>query len=265
MTEQVKQTPSRVKKSDYYRKQYIEDFVDKWDELIDWEARAKGEGDFFIRELKKRGVKKVLDVATGTGYHSVQLLKNDFVVHSADGSLNMLYKAFNNAHDHEYILRTIHADWRWLNRDVHEKYDAVICLGNSFTHLFDENDRRKALAEFYSVLKYDGVLILDQRNYSTMLKNGYSSKHTFYYAGDNVKVEPEHLDSELAQFRYEFPDESVYHLNMFPLDEEYVSGLMEGVGFQNIITYGDFQETYHDDEPDFLIHVAEKNYKPKSE
>ena len=265
MTEQVKQSPTRVKKSDFYRIQYIEEFVDKWDELIDWDARAKAEGDFFIRELKKRGVKKVLDVAAGTGYHSVQLLKNDFVVHSADGSMNMLYKAFNNAREHDYILRTIHADWRWLNRDVHEKYDAVICLGNSFTHLFDENDRRKALAEFYSVLKYDGILILDQRNYSAMLQNGYTTKHTYYYAGDNVKVEPEHLDDELAQFRYEFPDKSVYHLNMFPLDETYVRDLLKGVGFQQVTSFGDFQETYHEDEPDFLIHVAEKNYKPKSE
>lgn len=260
MSEQVKTEPSKIKKSDYYHKQYIEDFVDKWDDLIDWDARAKGEGDFFIRELKKRGVKKVLDVATGTGYHSVQLLKHGFEVHSADGNLNMLYKAFNNAHKHDYILRTIHADWRWLNRDVHGKYDAVICLGNSFTHLFNENDRRKTLAEFYSVLKYDGVLILDQRNYSSMLENGYSSKHAYYYVGDNVKVEPEYLDKDLAQFRYEFPDKSVFHLNMYPLDEKYVRNLMKEVGFQRIKSYGDFQETYQEDDPDFLIHVAEKSY-----
>lgn len=264
MSQQVKSKSSKIKKTDYYHEQYIEEFVDKWDELIDWDARSQGEGDFFIRELKKRGVKKVLDAATGTGYHSVQLLKNKFKVHSADGNLNMLYKAFNNAHDHGYILRTIHADWRWLNKDVHEKYDAVICLGNSFTHLFNENDRRKALAEFYSVLKYDGVLILDQRNYSSMLQNGYSSKHTYYYVGDNVKVEPEHLDHELAQFRYEFPDKSVYHLNMYPLDQDYMKGLMSEVGFQNIETFGDFQETYHEDEPDFLIHVAEKRYSNKN-
>ena len=31
-------------------------------------------------------------------------------------------------------------------------------------------------------------------------------------------------------------------------------------GFQKVTTYGDFQETYHDSEPDFLIHVAEKAY-----
>ncbi len=69
----------------------------------------------------------------------------------------------------------VHADWRWLNRDVHGEYDAIICLGNSFTHLFSERDRRKALAEFYAMLKHDGVLIIDQRNYDSLLDGGYST------------------------------------------------------------------------------------------
>jgi glycine/sarcosine N-methyltransferase len=32
------------------------------------------------------------------------------------------------------------------------------------------------------------------------------------------------------------------------------------VGFQQIETYGDFQETYREEEPDFFVHVAEKRY-----
>ncbi len=35
---------------------------------------------------------------------------------------------------------------------------------------------------------------------------------------------------------------------------------MKEVGFQRISTYGDFQETYKDREPDFFVHVAEKSY-----
>src|SRR5690606_8407858 len=118
----------------------------KWDELIDWKARAEAEGRFFIERLLEREVRQVLDVATGTGFHSVRLLDAGFEVVSADGSGEMLGRAFENARRHGHVLRTIQADWRWLNRDVHQKFDAIICLGNSFTHLFEENDRRKALA-----------------------------------------------------------------------------------------------------------------------
>ncbi len=254
------ENPVAQRETDNYAKEYIKGFVDKWDELIDWDSRANSEGDFFMRALREHNCKKVLDVATGTGFHSVRLLEAGFEVVSADGSPEMLVRAFSNAHRRGHILRTVQADWRWLNRDVHGEYDAIICLGNSFTHMFEERDRRKALAEYYAMLKHDGILILDQRNYDQILDRGFSSKHTYYYCGDDVKAEPEHVDDGLARFRYEFPDESVYHLNMFPLRKDYTRRLLHEVGFQRVETFGDFKETYHEDEPDFFVHVAEKSY-----
>lgn len=252
--------PLAVRESEAYKEEYIRGFVDKWDELIDWDARAVSEGQFFIDILRAKGKTSVLDVACGTGFHSVQLLKGGFDVMSADGSAEMLAKAFDNARGRGLVLKTTLADWRTLNKDIHGKYDAIICLGNSFTHLHDENDRRRALAEFYAALKHDGILILDQRNYDAMLDVGFDSKHKYYYCGDQVTAEPEHVDESLARFRYSFPDGSIYHLNMFPIRKNYVRGLMEDVGFQQIRTYGDFQETYNDHEPDFFVHVAEKAY-----
>ncbi len=254
--------PTAVRETNHYQMEYVHGLVEKWDALIDWEARAKAENNFFVKELKARNKYKVLDVATGTGYHSVTLLAEGFDVTSLDGSHMMLAKAFENAMKRGYVLKTVHSDWRWLSKDIHGRYDAVICLGNSFTHLFDENDRRKALAEFYSSLRHDGILILDQRNYDSILDDGFKSKHTYYYAGENIKVEPEYMDEGLARFRYAFPDNSVFHLNMFPLRVSYVHRLLREVGFQKVTTYGDFHDTYKDkdSEPDFLIHIAEKLY-----
>jgi glycine/sarcosine N-methyltransferase len=68
------------------------------------------------------------------------------------------------------------------------------------------------------------------------------------------------VDESLARFRYEFPDEKIFHLNMFPLRKNYVRRLLREVGFQRITTYGDFKETYRETESDFFIHVAEKRY-----
>ncbi len=252
--------PLNIRDTEHYQQEYVQSFVEKWDQLIDWEARAKSEGQFFVEILKAREKTKILDVATGTGFHSVQLLKAGFDVTSADGNAEMLTKAFENARDRKLVLRTVHADWRWLNRDIHGKYDAIVCLGNSFTHLFDERDRRRALAEFYAALKYDGLLIIDQRNYDAILDEGFSSKHKYYYCGDQVEAEPEHVDESLARFRYAFPDGSEFHLNMFPLRKSYMRNLLLDVGFQRVKTYGDFQETYQENEPDFFVHVAEKKY-----
>lgn len=269
MSQEMKQSfgsdPVAVRDSGHFTEEYIDDFVDKWDDLIDWDQRAKSEGDFFIDTLKEHGARSVLDVAAGTGFHSIRLLEAGFEVVSADGSPEMLVKAFENGRKRGHILRTVQADWRWLNRDVHGEYDAIICLGNSFTHLFKERDRRKALAEFYAMLKHDGILILDQRNYDSIIDEGFSSKHTYYYCGDEVTAEPEHVDEGLARFRYQFKDGSVYHLNMYPLRKDYTRRLMHEVGFQNVETYGDFKETYHEGEPDFFVHVAEKMYIEKDE
>jgi len=252
--------PLAVRETDHYQQEYVESFVEKWDSLIDWEARAESEGDFFIDLLKSRGKARVLDVAAGTGFHSVRLMQAGFDVVSADGSAEMLAKAFDNARDKGLILKTALADWRWLNRDITGKFDAIVCLGNSFTHLHEEADRRRALAEFYAALKHDGILILDQRNYDAILDVGFDSKHKYYYCGDQVTAEPEYVDDTLARFKYVFPDNSVYHLNMFPLRQAYVRRLLGETGFQRVKTYGDFQETYREHDPDFLVHVAEKEY-----
>lgn len=252
--------PIAVRETDKYVSEYVGSFVKKWDELIDWKQRAKSEGRFFIDVLKSRGKQSVLDVATGTGFHSVQLLKAGFDVFSADGSGEMLARAFENGCAQGVILKTIHADWRWLNSSVHGKFDAIICLGNSFTHLFEENDRRRALAEFYAALKHDGILILDQRNYDRILDKGFASKHKYYYCGEKVSAEPVHVDDGLARFEYVFPDGSKHNLNMFPLRKNYVRRLLREAGFQQVHSYGDFQEEGEETDPDFFIHVAEKSY-----
>jgi SAM-dependent methyltransferase len=250
--------PLADRESDLYRGEFVTGFVEKWDELIDWDARAKSEGQFFIDILRAHGNETALDVATGTGFHSVSLTEAGFDVTSVDGSAAMLAKAFENGRKRGLILKTVQADWRELNRSIHGQYDAIVCLGNSFTHLHDEQDRRKALAEFYAALRHDGVLILDQRNYDDMLDHGFTSKHKYYYCGDRVTAEPEYLDDGLARFKYTFPDKSEYTLNMFPLRKNYVQRLIREAGFELVRTYGDFQETYEENEPDFFIHVAQK-------
>ena len=77
-------------------------------------------------------------------------------------------------------------------------------------------------------------------------------------------MKPEHVDDGLARFAYAFPDGSKYHLNMYPLRKDYTRRLMQEVGFQRVETYGDFQETYRDEQPDFFIHVAEKRYREET-
>ena len=242
--------------SDLYQEEYKPSFVDKWDELIDWEGRAAGEGDFFPRLLREAGCEKILDAACGTGYHSVQLARAGFDVLAADGAAEMLRKTEENAEAYGVSIPTAQADWRTLTDDLDGKFDAVLCLGNAFTHLFDEQERIETLAQFHAVLRPGGLLVLDQRNYDSILDEGFSTKHQYYYCGDGVEARPEEITDEYVRFRYSFPDGEVHHLTLCPIRQDYVKGLMEQVGFSGVRRFGDFQEDYDKLDPDFIIHVA---------
>ena len=99
-------------------------------------------------------------------------------------------------------LRVVEAEWTRLSESFGaERFDAVICLGNAFTHLFDESDRIQSRGEVYRLLNNDGIAIIDQRNYDAILDNGFSSKRQSYYLGETVDVKPEELTEEIVKMR----------------------------------------------------------------
>ena len=56
--------PLSVRESGKYQEEYVHAFVDKWDELIDWDGRAKAEGEFFIENsIRLAGVSAVFIIA----------------------------------------------------------------------------------------------------------------------------------------------------------------------------------------------------------
>ena len=246
--------------SNRFKEEYSTTFVDRRDELINWERRHANEGGFFERVLTEVGAKTVLDIACGTGFHTVTLSMAGFEVTGADGSANMVLKSKQNA---ERIgldnVRFVEAEWTNLTKAFPtEKFDAIVCLGNAFTHLFDETDRITALKEIYSVLNEGGVAIIDQRNYDRILDKGFSSKHRYYYTGENVEVTPEYITDEAIKFLYKYEDGSVHHLTLCPIRQDYLTGLFEDTGFTSVDRYGDFESEYEMYDPDFIVQVAKK-------
>ncbi len=253
--------PKAVRDSDHYRFEYVPGFAEKWDQLVGWGRRSRIEGEFFCRILKEKKAHRVLDVATGTGFHSIRMLQAGFEVTSLDGSPAMLVKAQNNARERGLNLDPVQADWRHVAKKVAGPFDAIVCLGNSFTHLFSEDERRLVLRQWFDLLSPGGVLIADQRNYDAILDEKYINNHIFY-CGQEVCVEPDYVDSGLARFRYAFPDNTVYYLNMFPLRNGYFRSLLYEAGFDPVTTYGDFETDYDPDVAEFFVHVADKPGDP---
>ncbi|QPC44389.1 class I SAM-dependent methyltransferase [Kaustia mangrovi] len=248
---------------DLYRREYTKEFVSRWDDLIGWEGRREGENGFFEQLLEENNCRSVADVAAGTGYHAITLAEAGFDAVAADGSANMIEQTKANAERLGVKLAGAKmCEWQNLDKTFGaEAFDAMVCLGNAFTHLFDHDERVDALKAMYRALKPGGVLVIDQRNYDAMLEEGYSSKHKHYYTGDGVEARPVELSEDKVRFEYSYPDGAKHYLTMFPLRREYLSGLMREVGFRPVICYGDFEENFDADDVDFFQQVA---FKPKA-
>jgi ubiquinone/menaquinone biosynthesis C-methylase UbiE len=252
-----------ISKSNLYRnlfqEEYTPEFVDRWDDLIDWKKRHQSENGFFERLLKEHETETVLDAACGTGFHTVTLAHAGFDVTASDGAATMLDKALENAN--RFGLKDIdfvEANWCHLTEAFPgKKFDAVVILGNAYTHLFDEKDRIQALKEVYNVLNDGGIAVIDHRNYDKILDKGFDSKHQFYYVGD-VNVEPEEVNEDFVRLRYSYPDGSSYHLTLSSIRQDYVDGLLRKAGFSDITSYGDFETDFDTYDPDFIVQVAVK-------
>lgn len=245
---------------DLYRREYTKEFVSRWDDLIGWEGRREGENGFFEQLLEDHNCRRVADVAAGTGYHAITLAEAGFESVATDGSENMIDQTKANARRLGIKLAgTEVVDWRDLDeRFGAASFDAMLCLGNAFTHLFDHDARVDSLSAMYRALRPGGVLVIDHRNYDAMLQKGYSSKHKHYYTGDGVEARPVEIDEGKVRFEYSYPDGAKHHLTMFPLRRSYMSGLLREMGFDQVTCYGDFEEDFSPDAVDFFQQVAIK-------
>ena len=239
-------------------RQYPKNVVNMWDDFISWERRKQGEDMFFIHILKKYNVKTVLDIACGTGYDSISLIKEGFKIKSCDGSQEMIDKAKLNAKKENINLDIKQCDWRNLVENYSEKFDAVVCLGNSFTHLFSEKDRESVMNQIYFLLNPNGILIIDQRNYDYILERGYKSKHKYVYCGETINVNIIDKNESLVRFKYVKNGNGFFTLDMYPIKIEEMKNLLGKVGFRKIQTYGDFEGNFDLENTDFIQHIAIK-------
>ena len=90
------------------------------------------------------------------------------------------------------------ANWLSLSDDLTHMegvpkggFDAVLCLGNSFSHLPDFEggllNQKVALTNFWSMIKPGGILLIDHRNFDDVLANGWAPAKNIYYV---VRIEP---------------------------------------------------------------------------
>jgi len=116
----------------------------------------------FVEEIfkadAKRDVKKILDLACGTGIPTLELAKRGYEVTGMDLHEEMLEVAKRKAKREGLTIELIQGDV--LEMNFEQKFDAVTMFFSSIMY-FDEKDLRKLFNSVVKALKPGGVFVAD--------------------------------------------------------------------------------------------------------
>ncbi|MDI6806828.1 MAG: class I SAM-dependent methyltransferase [Candidatus Aenigmarchaeota archaeon] len=137
---------------------YSKNMVEWYDELYFPSNQTKKELKFLDKIFKKFGIRKILDIACGTGRHSIGLKKMGYDVVGVDSSKPMVDYAKNKSEKQNLKIRYYQMDMK--NVKLREKFDAVIIMG-SFMYLIDNDDVIATLNSINKLLKLNGLVMIE--------------------------------------------------------------------------------------------------------
>ena len=149
---------------------FYQELGTEYDRMIAWERRLKREEAFFRDTFAEHGVRRVLDAACGTGMHAIAFSRMGMSCAGADLSPVMVEQAKANARAAGVELDLEVAGFGGIAARIRGPFDAVTCLGNSLPHLLDDASLAAAFADFATLLRPGGVLVIQNRNYDRLLR-----------------------------------------------------------------------------------------------
>jgi glycine/sarcosine N-methyltransferase len=220
-----------------------------FDLMVSRDKRLKNEAPFFKKLFEENKVKKILDLACGTGHHSIFFAKSGYGVTGVDLSEKMLQIARKNAKGVSGV-RFVKGGFLDVYPKLKDKFDAVICLGNSLPHLLSKKDLKKTLRNIYNLLNPGGILVLQNRNYDKILKKKIRFMAPNFTERDGEKIVffrildflKDNVVFNLVTFRqkegkWSFQTKSTL---LRPILRKEIENLLSGQGFKKQKFYGDY-------------------------
>lgn len=134
-----------------------------------YKNRNNADAEFFMRNivtfLSLPKGSKIADIPCGKGRHSIFLNSMGYEVFGGDLSINNINfaKRFEN--------KTLNFEVCDMRNPLKSKYNAVFNLFTSFGYFKDDKEDIAVLQSFKSVLKKDGILVLDFLNVEKVKNN----------------------------------------------------------------------------------------------
>lgn len=148
---------------------FYDGIADFYDDMTRNAERIGKEKPIFQNILNSFPFHTALDIACGTGLHTIVLHELGVRITGMDPSMEMLRLATEHA-------RALGYDIPYLSGSMQEPAagldpcDALFCLGNSIPHILNRNELEKTLANFSRLLNKNGLLVIQLLNYDRILQ-----------------------------------------------------------------------------------------------
>lgn len=247
-----------------YQDEYS-DWAQDYDLFGEIEHENVPERDFLDGILKENGVKTVLDCACGTGQHLIMLSKLGYQMHGSDYSDAMLKACQKNLSAANLKTPLKQCDYRKLEDQWTQKFDAVLCLTQAINHMLTKEDLVLALTSMRNRLNENGVLILTQGTTQRTLQDKFrfspvvNNKDFSRILIRDVDGEEQtihvldlfHSDGKNAMERHEIRIKII-------LDEEF-NMLLKEAGFSKVEIFGGYDRQPYDKETSWKLIIVAKN------
>ncbi len=145
------------------------DITEVWELCISlmWDASYIKSLDAF---LKDNNVNTILDCGGGTGFPCIELKKLGWNISYCDNNKTMIEHFSKKINKLSMNIPTFNTDWRTLSENIPQKFDALLCRGNSLIYVdswettnptLKRENIKRVLREFYQRLNEKGLLYID--------------------------------------------------------------------------------------------------------
>jgi SAM-dependent methyltransferase len=110
----------------------------------------------------------VLDAACGTGVDAAVLARRGFTVWAADGSEAMAAAAAARFRRERLAIPLLRSSWADLPAATGERFDVVLCIGNSLVHAAGRDAMVQALTGLRQMARPGGHVVIDSRNWEKL-------------------------------------------------------------------------------------------------
>jgi SAM-dependent methyltransferase len=110
----------------------------------------------------------VLDAACGTGVDAAALARRGFSVQASDGSAAMVEGAATRFRQEGLAIPVLQCPWAELPETIGERFDVVLCLGNSLVHAAGRDAMVEALTALRQMARPGGHVVVDSRNWEKL-------------------------------------------------------------------------------------------------